>query len=90
MKELKNIFILTPRFTTNENDVTCMPYLQTYLQEVSKEKHHFKFTAIPLQYPNKSRTYLWNGIQVFSGDENNRSFPLRFYYWRKLLKDYSH
>ncbi|MGB0369237.1 MAG: hypothetical protein ACPGD8_07510 [Flavobacteriales bacterium] len=52
----KHILILTPGFPENEADDTCMPYLQTYLREASKEEHGLRFTVISLQYPYKSIT----------------------------------
>jgi glycosyltransferase involved in cell wall biosynthesis len=85
----KHILLFTPGFPSDENDSTCMPYLQTYLKEACKEKHQLKFTVITLQYPYKSSSYIWNGIQVFSCGGGNRPFPLRFYYWGKAWNQLS-
>jgi 1,2-diacylglycerol 3-alpha-glucosyltransferase len=86
MTEAKHILILTPGFPSDESDDTCMPYLQTYLKEAVKGNSQLKFSVIALQYPYESKSYLWHGIPVFSCGGSNRSFPVRFYYWRKAFK----
>ncbi|MGB0916436.1 MAG: glycosyltransferase family 4 protein [Flavobacteriales bacterium] len=86
MKAAKHILIFMPGFPENESDDTCMPYLQTYLREASKAEYGLRFTVVSLQYPYKSDSYKWRGIPVFSCGGSNRSFPFRFYYWRKALK----
>ena len=90
MTEAKHILILTPGFPSDETDDTCMPYLQTYLKEAVKSNSQLKFSVIALQHPYESKSYLWHGIPVFSCGGSNRSFPVRFYYWRKALNQLSH
>lgn len=86
MKQAKHILILTPGFPSDEKDDTCMPYLQVFLKEASKQKYGLTFSIITIQYPYKSGSYFWFGIPVYSCGGGNRSFPLRFYYWRKAWK----
>jgi 1,2-diacylglycerol 3-alpha-glucosyltransferase len=86
MTDRKHIVLLTPGFPADESDDVCMPYLQTYLKEAVKRNEEFKFSVITLQYPYKSKSYLWFGIRVYPCGGRNRPFPFRLYYWQKAVK----
>lgn len=85
MSSVRNIFILTPGFPSDESDHSCMPYLQTFLKELVADRS-LKITVITLQYPFTSEVYEWHGITVFPCGGKNRSFPMRFLYWHKALE----
>lgn len=86
MNAVKNIYILTPGFPSEESDYSCMPYLQTYLRQIASSHADLKITVIALQYPFSSEPYSWLRIKVFPCSGNNRSFPMKLRYWRKALQ----
>lgn len=86
MSSEKHILILTPGFPANEQDDTCMPYLQAYLKEASIGNVGLRFTVISLQYPYSKKLYSWSGIPVYPCGGKNRPFPMRFLDWRIAWK----
>ncbi len=75
----KKILIITPGFPKDENDSTCVPYLQDYLIALSKIIGVENIKVISTQYPFKKNIYFWKGIEVIpSGGENKKSFHYYF------------
>ncbi len=75
----KKILIITPGFPKDENDSTCVPYLQDYLIALGNKIGVENIKVIATQYPFKKTTYFWNGIEVIpSGGENKKSFHYYF------------
>lgn len=75
----KKILIITPGFPKDENDSTCVPYLQDYLIALSKRIGAENIKVISTQYPFKKNNYFWYGIEVIpSGGENKKSFHYYF------------
>lgn len=73
------ILILTPGFPENEQDSTCVPYIQQYVIALAKKIGNDNVVVVSLQYPFTRTPYTWNGIQVFpSGGKNNKS-PFAYY-----------
>ena len=73
------ILILTPGFPENEQDSTCVPYIQHYVIALAKKIGNENVVVVSLQYPFTRTPYTWNGIQVFpSGGKNNKS-PFAYY-----------
>ena len=64
MSSDKHIVLITPGFPDSESDTTCIPPLQIYALELSKQLG-IKLSIIALQYPNKKEAYDWNGIPVY-------------------------
>lgn len=62
---IKRIVIVTPGFAANEEDSTCIPTLQEYILQVKKSYPLLEVIVITLQYPNSSKPYYWNGVEVF-------------------------
>lgn len=77
---MKNkILLITPGFPKDENDNTCVPYLQDYIIALSKKIGVENIKVISTQYPFKKINYFWNGIEVIpSGGENKKSFHYYF------------
>jgi len=73
------VLILTPGFPENEQDTSCVPYLQDYVLALADSigKEHVK--VITIQYPFTRKAYTWNGIDVFpSGGRNKKSLAYYF------------
>lgn len=77
------LIILTPGFPENEQDTTCVPYIQDWVQELHA-RNLYTLKIIAFQYPFEERTYFWNGIEVYAAGGKNTQFPWRFCTWYKI------
>lgn len=73
-----NVVIITPGFPINENDSTCVPFIQLFIKELIKNKA-IHLTIITEQYP-KGENYLWHHSNVITLQKNE---PLLYY---KLMR----
>lgn len=60
----KNLLIITPGFPKNENDDTCIPALQIYLNGLVEKGWFNKIEVISIFYPFEAKEYIWNTINV--------------------------
>lgn len=75
----KKILIITPGFPKDENDSSCVPYLQDYIIALSNKIGAENIKVVATQYPFKKNIYYWKGIEVIpSGGENKKSFHYYF------------
>jgi 1,2-diacylglycerol 3-alpha-glucosyltransferase len=81
----KHILILTPGFAADEEDKTCIPALQNYINAYAKRFSEDKITILAVQYPFKKLRYNWNNIDVYAIGGSNRSFPFRLFTWKYLI-----
>ncbi|HVW99222.1 MAG TPA: glycosyltransferase family 4 protein [Candidatus Babeliaceae bacterium] len=70
----QTLIILTPGFPANEDETTCLPFLQTHIHALNKEYPEIKILVITFQYPYIKETYQWHGNEVicFGGREQRR------------------
>ena len=83
----KSVVILTPGFPRDEEDTTCMPFLQDYLTAFLSVRPDVKIRVIAFQYPAKHGHYKWNGIDVYSTAGGTQKNLSRFFLWRKVWKE---
>lgn len=73
------ILIITPGFPANEQDSTCVPYIQDYAIALANKIGTDKIYIISMQYPFTRKPYQWHGINVFpSGGANKKGFKYYF------------
>jgi len=84
------LVILTPGFPEDEQDTSCLPFLQSLIRTINTDFPFIKIIIVTFQYPFISAKYLWNGNTVFSfGGRNKGKLSRRFLWfrvWRKLKK----
>jgi glycosyltransferase involved in cell wall biosynthesis len=77
------LIILTPGFPENEQDTTCVPYIQEWVLEL-QSRNLYTLKIIAFQYPFEERVYFWHGIEVYAAGGKNTQFPWRFRIWYKI------
>lgn len=84
------LVILTPGFPEDEQDTSCLPFLQSLIRTINKDFPLLQIIVVSFQYPYMSSGYLWNGNTIFSfGGRNKGKLSRRFLWfrvWRKLKK----
>lgn len=73
------ILILTPGFPENEQDSTCVPYIQNYVIALAEKIGNENIVVVSLQYPFTRTPYTWKGIQVFPSGGKNIKSPFAYY-----------
>jgi glycosyltransferase involved in cell wall biosynthesis len=81
----KALIILTPGFPKDEQDTTCMPFLQDYLNGLTRLHPKIEIFVIAFQYPFKKGNYKWNGINVFSGGGGTK-YLNRIFVWNRIYR----
>lgn len=89
-KDPRSLVILTPGFPEDEQDTSCLPFLQSLIRTINKDFSCIKIIVVTFQYPYTSTEYLWNGNTIFSfAGKNKGKLSRRFLWfrvWRKLKK----
>jgi glycosyltransferase involved in cell wall biosynthesis len=73
----KTLVILTPGFPAGENDSTCLPPVQQFVQHFKATYPSLSIVIIAIAYPFTTTTYQWHGCTVI---------PFRGNRYRKLLR----
>jgi glycosyltransferase involved in cell wall biosynthesis len=76
--------ILTPGFPRDEDDTTCIPWLQEFALSVKKLFPSLRLTIVAFQYPFEAKDYRWHGIRVIAIGGGNRAKLCRLLTWRKV------
>lgn len=80
------LLILTPGFPQNEEDTTCIPYLQDFVLGLQQYYPDLHIKIITFQYPFQRGHYTWHGIPVFSAGGANRKGLFRWLTWRRVKR----
>jgi glycosyltransferase involved in cell wall biosynthesis len=84
MEKKKAVVLLVPGFPANEQDTTCLPFLQQFCLSFSLVRPDIELQVISFQYPFISGYYTWNGIKVFCvGGKSQKSN--RLFTWFKVF-----
>ena len=86
MIKVNHILFLVPGFPKDENDFNCIPPLQEYLTKFNSTYPSVKISVIAFQYPYLSRTYLWEGINVFPLDGQNSAVK-KLIVWLNAIRE---
>jgi glycosyltransferase involved in cell wall biosynthesis len=83
----KHIVFFTPGFPVNEQDVNCIPILQSYILHYYKLNviQDVKISVITFQYPFQKRYYQWNNINVYAIGGANKKGLNRIHTWLQVL-----
>ncbi|HXB12100.1 MAG TPA: glycosyltransferase [Bacteroidia bacterium] len=81
----KALVILTPGFPKDEQDTTCLPFLQDYLNAFARLHPEIKIFVIAFQYPFKKGNYKWNGVNVYSGGGGTK-YLNRLFVWNRIYR----
>lgn len=87
MKSNKHIAWLVPGFARDENDSTCLPYLQALLFALKKNYPDITISVFTFQYPFKKGWYKINEINIFSAAGKNKKGISKLITWRTILKE---
>jgi glycosyltransferase involved in cell wall biosynthesis len=77
------LLILTPGFPEDENDSTCLPFVQQLVRALAEIRGTSGVHVIAFQYPFKKEKYTWHGILVTALGGANRSGLARALIWFK-------
>ena len=77
----KTLLILSPGFPKNENDSSCLPFLQNLLLELNELFPSLKIIVLAFDYPFSSETYLWKKNEVFCFNGWEKRYLKKLYKW---------
>lgn len=78
------LIVLTPGFPQDEQDTTCLTYLQHWVLELQK-RDLFDLKVLVFQYPYEARTYRWNGVEVRALGGKNRKQLHKLWIWMQAF-----
>lgn len=87
MKAKKTLLILTPGFPKNEQDTTCLPFMQEYLLALQRLKPEVNIKVIAFQYPFTAGHYSWKGITVYSAGGKSQKGIARLLVWLRIWQE---
>lgn len=64
MQPEKDILLITPGFASDENDTSCIPFLQDFVFALQKATGPEHIRIIATQYPYTKKPYVWHGVEV--------------------------
>jgi glycosyltransferase involved in cell wall biosynthesis len=65
-RDNKTLIILTPGFPKDENDTTCLPFLQNFIRELNQQFSYLHVVILTFDYPFFVGAYQWNNNEVIS------------------------
>jgi glycosyltransferase involved in cell wall biosynthesis len=65
--------LVTPGFPKNEQDTTCLPFIQQTALALKELHPENNIVVVSTQYPFSTHAYLWHGIEVIPIGGKNRS-----------------
>lgn len=83
----KTVVILTPGFPQDEQDTTCMPFLQDFCTSFIKLYPQYNLRIVAFQYPHKRGHYVWKGLEVYSAAGKSKKNAGRFLVWNRVWKE---
>src|SRR5204863_7757195 len=84
MSNDETFVILTPGFTKDEADSTCIPMLQQFTRTLKELYPGVKIVVLSFQYPYFKKTYQWFGIPVTSFDGRNKGGLAKLFLRKKI------
>lgn len=82
----KTLIILSPGFPKNENDSTCLPFLQTFVRSIKQVNPSLQVIVIAFEYPFFAKEYAWENISVISFNGRNRGRLYKLFLWTRIWK----
>ncbi len=72
LKKKNAVVLLVPGFPVDEQDTTCIPFLQQFCLAFIKTRPEIELRVISFQYPFKRGNYTWHGINVYSASGRSK------------------
>jgi len=85
--KMETLVILTPGFAKDESDSTCIPFQQSLITTIKKNRPRLHLIILSFQYPFLESEYTWKGITVKSFGGKNKGGINRWLLWRKIKKE---
>jgi glycosyltransferase involved in cell wall biosynthesis len=80
----KCLIILTPGFPANEEDSTCVPFPQSFVQNLKLLNPAMHIIVLTFQYPFNKVVYEWKGVEVHAFNGRNKGKFSRIWIWKKV------
>lgn len=84
----KTVVLLVPGFPANEEDTTCIPFLQQFCLPFTHIYPDIELRIISFQYPDKKGHYLWNNLHVYSAGGRRHKYN-RIITWLRVFIQFS-
>src|SRR3954468_13620964 len=82
----KTLIIMIPGFPANEQDSTCVPFPQAFVQRLKLINPYLRIRVIAFQYPYFKSVYEWHGIDVHAFNGQNRGGLRRLLLWWRIWR----
>lgn len=76
-KKVKTLIIISPGFPANEEDTTCLTYIQVFVKALKQASPSLNIIVLAIRYPFFSKTYVWHGVKAISFGSENRGKLVR-------------
>jgi glycosyltransferase involved in cell wall biosynthesis len=86
----KTLVILTPGFPADENDSTCLPPVQQFIQHFKEANPLLRIVIIAIAYPFGHKKYIWHNCAVIPLCGNRYRKLLRPLLWLKIRNNLHH
>lgn len=87
MSDKQSTFIiLSPGFPKSEQDTTCLPAQQLFVQKLKENFPSFEIIVVSFQYPFHHTPYRWHGVDVIPLNGQNRRKFGRLLTWLRAVK----
>jgi glycosyltransferase involved in cell wall biosynthesis len=84
--KIKTWIILTPGFPKDEDDTTCLPFLQQFVREIDHQFAGLRVVILAFDYPFKSETYPWKHHDVIPFNGWQKSKLKKVFKWVRIWR----
>ncbi len=83
----ETLVILTPGFPKDESDSTCIPFQQSLITSIQKQRPGLRLIILSFQYPFSESVYTWQSITVKSFGGKNKGGIHRRLLWQGVKRE---
>lgn len=80
------LLILSPGFPASDHDTTCLPPIQQFCRVASQEFPEVDLIVVAFQYPFRSGSYRWHGLEIHAAGGRNHGSVQRVLNWVKAWR----
>lgn len=88
MQKIPELILLVPGFPADEEDSTCIPPLQKFVDSFARQHPGKILAVIAFQYPFRIGKYCWKEVPVWSAGGRNRRGIFRLFTWLRVIRFY--
>jgi len=85
-KKIKTWIILTPGFPKDEDDTTCLPFLQQFVREMDHQFPGLRIVILAFDYPFKTEAFQWHRHEVIPFNGWKKSKPQKALKWLRVWR----